>query len=148
MKNYSIFSNFSTLGWNIMKPTPWTHTHWGLSNCTKSAARGIVVWEISKWKSKQKNKLTSFIKEIPTFKNKLGACKGWTMVAKNPCKLYKHSTNPWMMLWKLCICVLLSCGYWCCDFKPSVSFQQLLKKNLEIGLEKIVYISCRHHHLW
>jgi len=94
------------------------------------------------------NKQPSFIKEIPTFKNKLGDCKGWIMVAKNPCKLYKYSTNTWMMLWKLSICVLLSCGYWCCDFKPSVSFQQLLKENLEFILEKIVYSSCRHHHLW
>jgi hypothetical protein len=34
-KNCSIFNNFLTLGWNIMKPTPCTPTHWGLSNLTR-----------------------------------------------------------------------------------------------------------------
>jgi hypothetical protein len=41
-KNCSIFNNFPTIGQNIMKPTPCTSTHRGLSNGLKNSR---VVWE-------------------------------------------------------------------------------------------------------
>jgi len=56
----SIFNNFCTVGYYIMKATWRTSIHWELSNSTKSAARGIVVWEMSTWQIKL-NKQTTFL---------------------------------------------------------------------------------------
>jgi hypothetical protein len=50
-----MFNNFSTIDWNIMKLTWCTPIHQGLSNGTKSMARGILV---SIW---QTNKQPSFV---------------------------------------------------------------------------------------
>ncbi len=44
---------FSTIGWNIMKPTQCTPTHGGHCNGIKSMARGVVIWEISMLQTKQ-----------------------------------------------------------------------------------------------
>jgi hypothetical protein len=55
VKKCSIFNNWISIvvGWKIVKPNQCTPTHWELSNDTKSMARGAVVWEISKWQTKQ-----------------------------------------------------------------------------------------------
>ncbi len=61
IKNCSIFNLFSTIGWNIMKPSQCTITHQGLSNNTKNMTRDTRIWEISKWQRKQTNSLPSYI---------------------------------------------------------------------------------------
>jgi hypothetical protein len=48
-QNYSIFNNSCSIGLNITKQPSGTPTHWGLSNNTKSAIRGVMVWEMSMW---------------------------------------------------------------------------------------------------
>lgn len=43
----SIFNNFSTIGWNVLKPIWCTPIHWGPSNNIESVTRSTMVWEIS-----------------------------------------------------------------------------------------------------
>ncbi len=44
-----------------MKPTQCSPSHRGLSNGTKSAARGTLTWEIPTWQSNKTNKQPSFM---------------------------------------------------------------------------------------
>jgi hypothetical protein len=60
---FSIFNNFSTIDWNIMKPTECTLTHWEHSGNTKSAKWRAMIWEISPWQTKQ-NRLPCFIDRL------------------------------------------------------------------------------------
>jgi hypothetical protein len=46
-----IFNNFSIIGQNIMKQIPCTPKHQGVSTCTKSIARGTLIWKISTWQT-------------------------------------------------------------------------------------------------
>jgi hypothetical protein len=64
-KNCLVFNNFSTVDWNIMKPTWCTLIHQGLSNGTKSIARGILVsiWQTNKT-YKQTNNLLLLIDDV------------------------------------------------------------------------------------
>jgi hypothetical protein len=51
-----------------VKPRQCTPTNQGLSNCTKSVARGVMMWEILTWQISKANKLPSIIHYPPSLK--------------------------------------------------------------------------------
>jgi hypothetical protein len=64
MNFFSIFINFSTIDWNIMKPTQYTRTHW--EHWEHSRNTNIAKWKpwFGRYQHDKQNKLPCFIDRL------------------------------------------------------------------------------------